>query len=71
MITVYLNDTGIRYEDAPEHFRSAADWARQQCPSFVDYDMQDVSDVSLTNDYITTYLFKDKKDAEWFTLKWK
>lgn len=71
MRVVYLNDTGIKYEDAPEHFKEAADWARKQCQSFVDYHVQDVSDVSYQNDYIASYGFNDPKDALMFELKWK
>lgn len=71
MIVVYLNDNGITYEQAEEHFAEAADWAKKQCPSFVGYHVQDVSDVSYVNDYITSYHFKDPKDAVWFELKWK
>ncbi len=71
MISVYLGDEGVPYDNAEAHFRNIAEWAKDQCPSFAGYNMQDVSDVSLANDYVTVYLFNDKKDAEWFTLKWK
>ncbi len=71
MKVVYLNDSKIPYEQAQEHFKKAADWARRQCSSFVDYHVQDVSDVSLQNDFITAYQFKDPKDALLFELKWK
>ncbi len=71
MIVVYLNDTGIPYEQAEEHFAEAAAWASRQCASFIDYHVQDVSDVSLTNDFITAYHFRDPKDALMFELKWK
>ncbi len=71
MKTVYLNDTGIPYEEAEEYFAEAAAWASRQCPSFIDYHVQDVSDVSLQNDFITSYQFKDPKDALLFELKWK
>ncbi len=71
MKTVYLNDTGIPYEEAEEYFAEAAAWASRQCPSFVDYHVQDVSDASYTNDFITAYHFKDPKDALLFELKWK
>jgi hypothetical protein len=68
---VYLNDTGIPYEQAESYFKAAAEWAKQQCSSFSGYHVQDVSDVSYTNDFITEYRFKDPKDAIWFQLKWK
>jgi hypothetical protein len=71
MIVVYLNDNGIPYEKAEEYFAEAAAWASRQCPSFVDYHVQDVSDVSYFYDHITEYRFEDPKDAVWFQLKWK
>ena len=71
MKVVYLNDTGIPYEQAEEYFAEAAAWASRQCSSFVDYHVQDVSDVSLINDFVTEYRFDDTKDAILFQLKWK
>lgn len=71
MKVVYLDDTEIPYEQAELYFSQVADWAKKQCPSFVGHYIQDVSDVSLINDYITAYHFKDPKDAVWFELKWK
>jgi hypothetical protein len=71
MKVVYLNDTGIPYEQAEEYFAEAAAWASRQCSSFVDYHVQDVSDVSLINDFVTEYRFDDSKDAILFQLKWK
>ena len=68
---VYLNDTGIPYEQAEEFFAEAAAWASRQCVSFIDYHVQDVSDVSYTNDFISEYGFEDPKDALLFELKWK
>jgi hypothetical protein len=71
MKVVYLNDTGIPYEQAEEYFAEAAAWASRQCSSFVNYHVQDVSDVSLINDFITEYQFQDPTDALLFQLKWK
>lgn len=71
MISVYLDDSGIVYEKAEQHFLDAANWAQEQCTSFLGYNVQDVSDVSLVNDFVAQYNFKSLKDAEWFTLKWK
>ncbi len=53
MKVIYLDDTGIPYDAAEEYFTEAAAWASKQCPSFVDYHVQDVSDHSYTNDFIT------------------
>ena len=71
MKLVYLNDSGIDYLDALEHFETVADWARNQCPSFINYRVEDVSDVSYQYDYIAEYKFQDPKDAIWFELKWR
>ena len=71
MIVVYLNDTSISYERTEDYFAEAAAWATRQCSSFVDYYVQDVSDASYSNDFITAYYFKDPKDALLFQLKWK
>jgi hypothetical protein len=71
MKVVYLTDTGIPYEQAEEYFAEAATWASQQCSSYISYHLQDVSDVSLINDFIAEYKFGDPKDAVWFQLKWK
>ena len=71
MIVVYLNDTSISYERTEDYFAEAAAWASRQCSSFEDYHVQDVSDASYSNDFITAYYFKDPKDALLFQLKWK
>lgn len=71
MKVVYLTDEGIPYESAEEHFAEAAAWASRQCASFIDYHVQDVSDVSYNYDYVTEYKFNDSKDALLFQLKWK
>ncbi len=71
MKCVYLNDSNIPYEQAESYFKSAADWAQQQCQSFISCHVQDVSDVSLVNDYIAEYRFKDPKDALLFELKYR
>jgi hypothetical protein len=71
MKIVYLTDKGIPYEQAEDYFAEAAAWASRQCVSFIDYHVQDVSDHSYTNDFITEYRFHDPKDAVLFQLKWK
>jgi hypothetical protein len=71
MKLVYITDKGIPYEQAEDYFAEAAAWASRQCPSFVDYRVQDVSDVSYQYDYITEYQFTDPKDALLFELKYK
>lgn len=71
MKVVYINDTGILYEQTEEYFAQAAAWASRQCSSYIDYHVQDVSDVSLINDFVAQYQFRDSKDAMMFELKWK
>jgi hypothetical protein len=71
MICVYINDTGIAYEQANDFFAQAAAWADRQCSSYISYHVQDVSDVSLINDFIAEYRFGDPKDALLFRLKYK
>jgi hypothetical protein len=71
MTAVYLDDTDIPYDQAGEYFAEISAWATRQCSSYVDYYVQDVTDVSLTNDFVTVYYFKDPTDALLFQLKWK
>jgi hypothetical protein len=71
MKVVYLNDTGIDYDHAEQHFDTAAEWAKINCPSFLGYHIQDTSDVSYLYDFVTEYRFNDPRDAVWFQLKWK
>lgn len=71
MKVVYLTDAKIPYETVQDHFKEIGDWAKEQCASFVGYNIQDVSDVSLYYDHIAQYTFRDPKDAAWFELKWK
>ncbi len=71
MKVVYLNDKGLSYEQAPIHFKEAAEWAKRQCQSFIEYHVQDVSDTSYQYDLIAQYGFNDPKDALLFELKWK
>lgn len=70
MIEVYLNDTNMAYEEAENHFRLAHRWARKNCPSYQQYEIADVADVSYTNDLIARYVFEDEKDVLMFRLRW-
>ncbi len=71
MKVVYLNDSNIPYNEAEDYFAEASAWASRQCMSYVDYHVQDVSDVSYQFDYVAEYKFLDPKDALMFELKWK
>jgi hypothetical protein len=68
---VYLNDAKIPYEQAEEYFSQAANWAKNQCASYMGYHVQDVSDVSYQYDFIAEYRFHDSKDAILFQIKYK
>lgn len=71
MKVVYLNDEKIQYKEAQNHFERADIWAKNQCASYIDFHVQDVSDYSLIYDHVASYHFKDPKDALMFELKWK
>jgi hypothetical protein len=45
-------------------------WALQHCQSYVWFEEQDVSDVSLQWDYIYAFYFYEEKDALMFRLKY-
>jgi hypothetical protein len=70
MKTVILNDDNFPYNVANDRFLDAAKWAKRHCKSFVRYTITDVSDISLTNDILAEYFFKDEKDAIIFMLRW-
>ena len=71
MVEVYLNDAGIAYEAAEQHFAEAAAWATRHCDSFEFYYVQDVSDVSYQYDHVAQYSFGNEQDALLFQLKWR
>jgi hypothetical protein len=71
MKLVYLNDANIPYAEAEKHFDEAADWAKQNCGTFISHTVQDVSDVSYNYDHVAEYRFRDPKDAIWFELRWQ
>jgi hypothetical protein len=71
MIEVYLNDTGISYDFAEQHFWNADVWAREHCRSYKGHDVRDVADFSYANDFIALYLFEDEQDALLFRLRWQ
>ena len=71
MKVVYLTDENVDYDYALKYFENVAKWASSHCASFIDYSVQDVSDVSLQYDNVAEYRFHDPKDVLLFTLKWK
>lgn len=71
MKVVYLTDSKRGYQEGLDYFDEAASWASQQCASYVDFHVQDISDVSYEYDNVAQYRFTDPKDALMFQLKWK
>lgn len=71
MKTVFLNDTGLDWHRAQEYFAQASVWAETYCVSYINYHVEDVSDVSYTWDQIAEYRFNNEKDAVMFSLKWR
>ncbi len=70
MKSVYLSDENMPYEEANKKFVDADCWATNNCPSYKDYEVVDVSDCSNYCDQIAVYEFGDGKDAAWFALRW-
>jgi hypothetical protein len=70
MHVIYIKDDGVPYAAAVWFFAHLHLWATKQCSSYVGYRIQDVSDSSLTNDFIAAYTFSDSADSLLFSLKW-
>ena len=71
MHEVYLNDTGMGYDESELYFHNANAWALEHCASYYNHNVQDVSDVSYYYDNIALYLFRDERDALLFRLRWQ
>lgn len=71
MFEVYLNDARMNWDESEIYFHNANVWARENCESYVNYNVQDVSDVSYVYDNIGLYLFREEKDVMIFKLKWQ
>lgn len=69
---VYVNDSKntYPYNRLEQYWLDIDSWARNNCASYVGYDVQDVSDVSLQWDEVGEYRFFDEKDTVLFKLKW-
>lgn len=73
MIRVYLTDenhSDLSYEGMRLYLIDAAIWATKHCASYVKFDIQDVSDVSLIWDQVAEYVFTDQRDVTLFKLRW-
>jgi hypothetical protein len=72
MIEVLVTDElSGGFEQNAAYFSSLDSWAQKNCPGYLGYHVQDVSDHSLQWDEIAAYIFKDDQGANWFKLKWQ
>jgi hypothetical protein len=69
MYSVYVNNSNPNCDDA-DFFRVVADWSGENCKSFIEYNVVDVTDVSTQYDYVGQYFFKHKNDMIAFRLRW-
>ena len=71
MVEVLVSDENSGgYEYNKEYFATIDQWARERCNSYIGYQVQDVSDVSLYWDEIAVYRFTSDIDVVLFKLKW-
>lgn len=70
MISVFVTDDGMSYEQAEQHFVELDSWARENCASYVGHHVQDVTDFSPVNDLIAQFGFNTESDVAWFRLRW-
>ncbi len=71
MIEVLVTDEkSPNYDSNKKYFFDIHFWAQDHCSSYVDFHIQDVSDVSLLWDEIAAYHFNNEADATLFRLKW-
>lgn len=71
LYTVNLTDSDIHFNDSEKYFCEVAAWAKENCQSFHNYDVYDVSDTSTQCDYIAQYRFQNEYDLTAFKLRWK
>ena len=71
MISVFIADDGMTYEQAELYFKELNAWAQQNCTSYRGYRVQDVADFSPVNDIIAQFGFDNESDVTWFKLKWQ
>lgn len=70
LIEIYLNDRDLDWDQSELLFYNAHHWAREKCSSYVDHDVQDVSDVSYCYNNVGVYRFREERDAMLFRLRW-
>lgn len=69
-MNVYLNDKGRNWDQALDFYNEADAWAKENCPSYQGYEMQDVTDFSTIHDILAMYMFENEEDVLLFTLRW-
>jgi hypothetical protein len=52
------------------NFAEAKQWAVDNCTTFANVIIVDVSDVSMQWDEVAVFNFSSESDAAWFKLKW-
>lgn len=67
---IYIKNKSSPQINDIEYFNNIELWAISNCPGFIGVDVVDVSDTSLTDDYIACFTFSDSKDVSYFYLKW-
>lgn len=67
---VYVGDQ-LEWLNPHEEFERIFQWAKSNMNSVQSFNVMDVTDVSLVNDYIAEYRFEDNHEAEVFESRWK
>jgi len=70
-MTCVLIYESIEWNDTVAEYKKIINWAKKNCPSHTHYTMTDISDASLTHDYVCHFFFDDENDASFFSLVWK
>jgi hypothetical protein len=70
MKSIWLTDKDKSYDVANKMFLEADSWAKDNCSTYIDFTVTDVSDVSYDCDQIARYRFERDEDATMFILMW-
>ena len=74
MKEIYLTDKGLNWDKAKDYFLNVSQWASNFCKTYINYHVQDVTDVTYEYDQIACYYFHEQnsdEDIMLFCLKWK
>lgn len=66
IINVYISDSQYTHSE----FVNIIEWALEHCECYHGFYRMDVSDVSLTSDYVYEFHFTSQRDALAFRLVW-